>query len=519
MNEDIEITQLSPRWGEVRVPQWGYLTFEVQGVVEREEIRHKEYETIYNRFISDNYSMQLGEFTVPFWGDGHNLYPQEVFSTITDNKLLPEVIEKQIKFLFGKGPRLYREIVKTDENSEHNTRRFRIPVEDSRIQDWLDSWEAQGFNHYWEYLRNLIMDYYHVRTCVSKYNFTRARRLANSQLSTLNSQLANPVAALSYVGADEARLATTDKNFHKRIRNSQCDYVIVGDWLNPGIENYEVFHRFNPAEPFKYPVSIAFNADKTFTKWVYASNDWFRGLFEWIKASNLSPKYLNSYLKNALNAHVHVIIPNSWREGQKLILQEICNNNLMLPAGSAVVQTEYKGVKLLNDKNQPMRFYEGMVEQVLVNELRMLAKMMSGEGTNQGKLFATVKYGPEGWQFEEFPGKFAEYFKSVIDYDKRADQVILAGKGISSSITNVENDGVISKSGSDVYYNYLIYIASLTLDEFFITKEINRAIALNFPDKKDVKLGFWIDIPAKMQETTPADRPQNTATPEPPKNN
>jgi hypothetical protein len=515
---DIEITQLSPGWGEVKIPEWGIFTYEIQGVTEREDIRHKEYENIYNRFISDNYSMQLGEFTVPFWGDGHNLYPQEVFSTISDNKLLPEVIEKQIKFLFGKGPRLYRETVVGNDSgdTEKSSRRIRIPVEDKQIQDWLESWESRGFNHHWEYLRNLIMDYYHVRTCVSKYNFTRARRTVPTVPNVPNVP-SIPIAALSYIGADEARLATTDLNYHKRIRNAQCRHVIIGDWLNPSYENYEVFHRFDPADPFKHPTAIAFNADKTFTKWVYASNDWFHGLFEWIRASNLSPKYLNSYLKNALNAHVHISIPYAWREAQRQILQQICNDNLLLPAGSAVAQTEYKGVNLLNDKGQPMRFNEGMVEQVLVNQLRALANMMSGEGKNQGKLFATERYGEEGWKFEEFPGKFAEYFKSVIDYDKRADQVILAGKGISSSITNVENDGVISKSGSDVYYNYLIYIASLTLDEYFICKEINRAIALNFPNK-DIKIGFWIDIPAKLQETTPADRPQNTATPEPPKN-
>ena len=134
---------------------------------------------------------------------------------------------------------------------------------------------------------------------------------------------------------------------------------------------------------------------------------------------------------------------------------------------------------------------------------------------NQGKLWASTKWGQEdGWEFKEFPGKFKEYFESVISVDKRADQIILAGKGISSSITNVENDGVISKSGSDVYYNYLLYIASLTLDEYFVTKEINRAIALNFPDAaaKGVKLGFWIDIPAKLQDTAPSDRMQQTAT-------
>jgi len=63
-------------------------------------------------------------------------------------------------------------------------------------------------------------------------------------------------------------------------------------------------------------------------------------------------------------------------------------------------------------------------------------------------------------------------------------------------------------------------VASLTLDEYFVTKEINRAIALNFPEAEaeGIKLGFWIDIPAKLQDTTPADRPQQTATADPKSN-
>ena len=118
------------------------------------------------------------------------------------------------------------------------------------------------------------------------------------------------------------------------------------------------------------------------------------------------------------------------------------------------------------------------------------------------------------------PGKFKDFVDSIITYDKRADQVILAGKGIASSITNVENDGVISKSGSDVYYNYLIYVASLTWDEYIVTKDINNYIRLNFPQKyaEGIRLGFWIDIPAKLQDTTPADRPAQTATANPKSN-
>jgi hypothetical protein len=216
-------------------------------------------------------------------------------------------------------------------------------------------------------------------------------------------------------------------------------------------------------------------------------------------------------LKNALNAHVHVIIPGSWYNRQKEILQTVCLENI---SGDVAVQTEYKGIKLTGENGKPVQFYETMVDRLIVNELRTIGAMMTGEGKNQGKMWASTKWGEDGWEFKEFPSKFKEYFESVISLDKRADQVILAGKGITSSITNVENDGVISKSGSEVYYNYLIYVASLTLDEYFILKELNRAIHLNFPEakKQGIKLGFWIDIPAKLQDTTPADRPAQVAT-------
>ena len=488
----------------------GLITFEIQGISEREELRERQFQSLYAKYISDQATMRLDDFTVPLWGEGHNLYPQQVFSTTSENKLLPEVIRKQVKFLFGKGPRLYQEVIQGDGEKQ---RRVRIPVENPEIQDWLDSWEDSGAESCWDYLINLITDYYYVNTCVSRYNFSRGRRSAPSPSGRAGVGL--PVLSLSYIGSDTARLATRLDPVTNRIENKDCNFVIVGDWMNPNRYNYEVYNRFTPSDPFRYPVAIAFNSEKTFTRSVYALNNWFKGLYEWIKASNLSPQYLNSYLRNALNAHIHVIIPGSWYNKQKEILQTVCIENL---TGDVPVQTEYKGIRLIDEKGKPIQFYETMVDQLIANELRAIGEMMTGEGKNQGKMWASTRWGQEdGWEFKEFPGKFKEYFDSVLSFDKRADQVILAGKGISSSITNVENDGVISKSGSEVYYNYLIYIASLTLDEYFVLKELNRAIHLNFPDakKQGIRLGFWIDIPAKLQDTAPADRPAQTATPDP----
>lgn len=484
------------------IPKSGVLTFEVQGISERDDIRQKEYQNLYSRYISDNMTMNVGDFTVPLWGEGHNLYPQEVFSVTSDNKLLPEVIKKQVKFLFGKGPRLYQEVIQGEGEKK---RRVRVPVDIPEIEDWLDNWEETGYDSVWDYLKNRIVDFYYVNTVCSKWHYNTSRRSDRAIKDTLK------IRALTYVGADEARLATSEKSLTKRIKNSDCKYVIVADWMNPNKYDYEVYHRFDPANPFKYPTAVSFECDKTFTKWIYAFNDWFKGLLEWIKASNLSPKYLNSYLKNALNAHIHAIIPGSWYNAQKEIIQNICNENL---TGETPVQPEYRGVKLTDDAGNAIPFYETMMEELIANELRRITSLMAGEGKNQGKLYATTKWGDEGWEFKEFPGKFQEFFKTVLDYDKRADQVTLAGKGVPPSISGVDKDGSISNSGSEVYYNYLIYIASLVWDEYLVMKDINRAIHLNFPyaKKKKIKLGFWIDIPAKLQDTTPSDRPAQTAT-------
>jgi len=489
--------------GFANIPTGGVLTFEIQGISEREELREKEFQSLYAKYITEQMTMRLDDFVVPLWGEGHNLYPQQIFSTTSENKLLPEVINKQVNFIFGKGPRLFQEV----QSGEGEKRRaIRIPVEVPVITEWLESWEEKGYNHYWDYLKNLITDYYYVNTCISQYEFSRSRRLAGRSTNMI------PIMALSYIGSDQARLATKKDPITNLITNKDCNYVIVGDWMNPNRFGYEVFNRFNPAEPLRYPAAIAFTFEKTFTKNIYPQNNWFKGLFEWIKASNLSPKYLNSYLKNALNAHIHVVIPGSWYNKQRDILQAICLEN---QTGDLPVQNEYRGVKLIDENGTKIQFYETMVDQVIANELKSITKFLTGEGKNQGKLWASTRWAQDdGWEFKEFPGKFKEYFESVLSLDRRADEVILAGKGISPSITNVEKDGTLSKSGSDVYYNYLIYVNQLHNPQEFILREINRAIHLNFPEAKKlgIKLGFWIDIPAKLQDTTPADRPAATAT-------
>lgn len=501
MKNKAKVEMIQNNRGFVSAPGFGVMSFEVQGVSAREDIRSQEFRTIYSKFATDRLGVRLGEFFVPMWGDNHNLYPLEVFAAVSENKILPEIIDKQIKYLYGKGPFLYTE-------KEVDGRIVRIPYAGDAtlpawmIQSWLDSWESKGFDDYKTYLKKISTDFYYVRTYCSRFNFNKRRRIGDYGY----------IDGLSYVGADEARPATVDNYTFKRVKLEDCKYIIVGDWLNIGLNDYEVFPKFDATAPNRYPTAISFNADKTFTKWVHAYNTWFAGIQEWIKASNLTPKYLNSYLKNALNSFMHCTIPLTWYNHQEEILKNIIERNINPMDENTPITKEWNGVKLVDDWGKPYPYYEAMMNEVVKNKLEEFTAMMSGEGKNQGKLTATLKYGEEGWEFKEMPGDFKEYFDAVISFDRRADEVQTSSLGISASITNVEKDGVLSKSGSDIYYNMVNYKDTIYWDEEFVTKDINRAIQIQFPAAKKlgVKLGFRIDMPARTSEITPKNRIENT---------
>lgn len=477
----------------------GVLTFEVQGVESRfDELENRaasKQESFYSRYMNEYSGIRIGDRIVPAWGD-NNLYPQSVFSLTSSNKLIPQMLEKQAEYMYGKGPYLFRELIDGKEIVKE-------PVQDNEIEDWLESWELNGLMPFEEYLLQTIQEYYHVPAVSSKFVFSKARRMS-SLPSFRNYSL--PVIGLDKPGLENIRLATKNSAIEKRFRFNELEEVCIGDWLNPARQNFEFYDKFDPANPFKSPVAYTFNRNKSFSKEVYPLNRWFEGSYDWIKGANLTPKFINSYLKNALNARIHVLIPGTWVAKHKEILQTICTDNKM----GENLQISFGGVRLVNiETGEPLDYRENMIEQLIQNKLREITNLMSGEGKNQGKLWASIKYNMgaavEEWEFKEIPSNYKEFIEALTSYDKRADQVVLAGIGINSSISNVEKDGLISKSGSDVFYNYMIYINSLAVPEYFICQDINRAIQLNFPGR-NLKLGLYHRTPPKTSEISPNNR-------------
>ena len=141
-------------------------------------------------------------------------------------------------------------------------------------------------------------------------------------------------------------------------------------------------------------------------------------------------------------------------------------------------------------------FKESTLIKYLQSELRKISRYLSG-ADNQGKAYATISFKnsqgeEERWKIETVDLKYKEYIDALISYDKRADEVLLSSVGLDSSISSVSKDGVISKSGADAYYNYLIYIMSLTSEDEICSEPFNMAIQINFPHLLQPGVPSWI---------------------------
>lgn len=430
-----------------------------------------------------------------------NLAPNTADDMISGNRLLPELIEKQCKILFGKGPMLYTDTV--NESGEVQRRYVSSP----KISVWLDSWKENGLPDSFEtYINKAIRSYYYSEGIFSKWHLSRGLKAGVKG--------ALPVAGLEHVSELRCRMATT-KNIAGRTDLEDRDFnaVMVGNWVTGSSAEFKVYPRFDFTRPLAKNCAISYSKNPDHGQDIYASNVFFKGVKDWIRGCNLTPAYINSYLENALSARLHVIIPNAWISAKEQALQQLCEIN----AKRKMDNQELITIKIGKQKmDVGTEYSEDLLSKYIGLELKNFTEFMSGAGKNQGKVYATRSFindagDEERWKIEEIPQKYKEFIEALLSYDKRADMVLLSAKGIDSSISNVSSDGIISKSGSDAYYNYMIYLTQQSIPERIVCADVNHAIRLNFPDEyaRGVRVGFYRPTVKRQEETAPAQRMSN----------
>jgi hypothetical protein len=503
---EIAVKRYGENSGIAFVDSKAYTTFSILGAESQLDIADAEND-IHNNVTVLGDHFNLNGFTIASHGH-HNNLPNEVKRHVKYNAVLPELLKKQCRIMYGHGIGLYKD---TDEGNPVN-RQWVDKKLYADVFKWLNSWDRDPELEPSDiYLKNTIQEYFYMEGLYNQWFYNKSRRIGGSY--------GLPVRGLKHKSGSRCRLAKNGTIPPSRmIKDEDCDTVLYTDWRLTNMMDIDIYPRFDRSNPFKYNTAINYVRDSGFDELIYSEPIFYAGLKDWITGANRNPKYINSFLKDSLSARLHVKIPNAWIEKNAEELRSICKANYDAETNSEPLTKEYGGVSLVADNGKALKFTWDLVEQLLNKKIADITSVMSGAGKNQGKTFWSrsfrTEYGVEEWVFEEIPLKYSEFVKSLLDYNSTANKLILAGKGIDPAISNIGNEGVFN-SGAQVYYSYLVYLDTQCYAEEFILKDLNRALYINFPKLEDemLRFGFKRFAPPRQQDVTPANRMDNNQQP------
>ncbi|WP_052321163.1 hypothetical protein [Porphyromonas gingivalis] len=422
---------------------------------------------------------------------------EEIESALKANRLMPSLISKQVRLLYGRGPRIY---LRSGEDGEDGVNKNWVAQE--QIQSWLESWQENGLDmSYTDFAASCIKSYYFFRDYFVKWRMSLSPGVG----------AAPRVAGLEFVDNRFCRLGTTKKE-SDRTPTSYSDFSVVafGDFRQSS-NTYKIYPLLRLKEVEKYKFAAISHHREGSPGEVYGLNEVYEGIKEFLKTSNELPIYVGSFLENALAAKVHVVIPNAWVEAKKAQIKAICKENEKRVKAN-LSPVSFEGI------NVGTEYKESDLAALIQNQLRQISRFLSGS-RNQGKAFSSYSFmdssgNEQRWKIEEIDLKYKEYIEALDSHDKRIDEVLVSSVGLDPSISSISKPGMISKSGADTYYNLLLYLMTLTLDDEKCCEPFNLAIQINFPDlyKEGYRIGFFRPLPAKQSEVSPENRLSNQAS-------
>lgn len=418
-----------------------------------------------------------------------NIECEEILHDLKRNRLLPQLITKKCDMLYGQGPVIY-------------TRQFvdgkykKVYSDQPQILEWLDGWQRYGLeSSYKEVAQACIKNFYYFGDYFIKWRMSLGAKIGKM-----------PIAGLELLENTDCRLATSKQDLiGKIVKYNELSMVAVGKWNSNAYGQYQFYPRLTPSNytDVKY-AGVSHHRSKAVAE-IYGVNETFEGSRPYIKGSNDTAGYINSFLKNSLAAKIHIVIPNAWLTSKRTQIQKLCDENKKRQQKNQVL-LKYNGIEIGTE------FLESLLIEYMQSELRKVSDYLTG-CKNQGKAFATISFkngagDTEEWKFETVDMKYKEYIDALISYDKRADEALLSAVGLDASISSVSKDGVISKSGADTYYNYLIYLMQLNPYDEVCSEPFNWALQINFPElyAQGYRFGYYRETPQRQEDTPPSDR-------------
>ncbi len=364
------------------------------------------------------------------------------------------IMGKKAGLQWGEGPRLYRDAV-DDKNIFY--REWTI---DEDITADLKSTD------YLKEIHRCLIDLIHLEGFWVKFTRTRGSRIGNGK-----------IAAVEHVPAGKVRFVYPGEN-------KLPAQAMVADFPAATPETSHVYPLFDPREPLRYPVSLAY-----FNIYSYNHDHYsvprFIGAFPWLElAATLAP-LLATYNSNAAAISKHIKSPQSYWDRAEERIKDICRQ-----------------------KNIP--YTDQMLEEFKDQAMEKFAASMSGK-ENAGKFFHTSDFWNaeankfEGWEVVAIDNKVKDYIEAQVAICKKSEAAATSGFGLDPSLSNLILDTKLG-SGSEKLYALKVYNATETaVSDMILCKPFQIFIDTNHPGT-DVKIGLYRSVVEAEKNVNPENR-------------
>ncbi len=378
------------------------------------------------------------------YGERNN-YPDLIDEALERNHLAPAIIQQHVNLLWGSGPMLYKTVI-------HSGRRFKQWVEDSKIQTWLDCWD------YKSYLLNACKEFHTFNGHFTKF---LCRQSGADQAGSPGSM---PVTSLENIPAKFARLEWW--NDFGEIENIIVSDTWGTDPYSMSLTRYPVFDQYFPTR-HKQTMSYAYLEGFALAQQYPRSP--IHGSLTWINLSSGIPRILAASGMNAAAIKYHIQVPAIYWNQKAEQLQKQCVE---------------KGIA----------YHERMLEELKTDTFAKVSAALSGI-KNVGKMITTEEFFDAtagkyvGWKIDVLDQKVKDFIDAELKIANEADFAITAGLGMHPQLSNLHRDVGLS-TGSEAEYAHKMYQnVSVDIPEKIVTREINRALQLNFP-ASELRIGF-----------------------------
>lgn len=369
------------------------------------------------------------------------------------------IMGKKAGLQWGEGPRLYRDAV------DGQNIFYRAWTVDDEITADLKSTD------YLTQMHRCLIDLVHLEGFWVKFTRTRGARIGSGRIATVEHV---PAGKVRFVYPGENKLPVQ---------------AMVADWPAASPDTSHIYPLFDPRDPLKYPVSLAYYNIYSYNHDHY-SVPRFIGAFDWLELAGTLAPLLAAYNENAAAISKHIKSPQSYWDRAEERIKDVCRAK----------NIPYKAEMLEDFKDEAMEKF---------------AASMSGKA-NAGKFLHTSDYwNPEanafeGWEIVTIDNKVKDYIEAQVAICKKSEAAATSGFGLDPSLSNLILDTKLG-SGSEKLYALKVYNATETaVPDMILCKPFQQFIDINHPGT-DIKIGLYRTVVSAEQNVNPENRVKDNA--------